>query len=223
MNFNITIDVTPGTARRLAYLGTTLLVLGGTAAAYAVPVTFVSQQKLTAAQLNENFGHLDSRLTEVRDALASKADAQLVPVVTEWQMYSPSLTTSSGIGIANQTTNGYYRRVGDTLEARVYTLFTGAPNSGASWWQWGLPANLAIDSSKVGPNALATVGSGGAYQNPRQSVALGAYVRTSKSVSVSGIGGESPYINDTVPVTFDNGASISFEFSVPIQGWTATQ
>ena len=222
MNINIRLDITPDSARRLAGLGVTLLVLGGAAAAYAgVPVTFVSQQKLTAAQLNENFADLDGRLTTLNAALAGKGDKGTIPIITPWQSYSPVLTTKQGANVENQTSTGYFRRVGDTLEARFFTLFTGAPNSGSPWWQWGLPDGLKIDLLKVGPIAYLSVGHGSASSASAEQGLLDAYVRSAQTVTAGG--SELPYVTDTMPVVFDGGAVITLDIKVPIEGWSVTE
>jgi hypothetical protein len=221
VNVRITIDLTPGTARRLAWLSASLLLLGGAAVAYAVPNTFVSQQKLTAAQLNENFGHIDAQLTEVGNALSSKAEAEQIPVLTEWVAYSPILTTNKGIVVANQVTTGFYRRVGDALEARVSTRFLGPPASGAVWWQWSLPNGLTIDTDKVGPVGVDALGSGTVSNGSSPLWMVASYMRSSVGISISPANSASFHISDTSPVTLDKDALISFEFRVPIEGWGA--
>jgi hypothetical protein len=224
VEIKITLDVTPGTAKRLAYVGLTLVALGATAGAYAaLPVKFQSQQKLTAAQLNQNFDDLDGRVNATGDALAAKADKQQVPIITDWQSYVPTLTTQKGVDVSNQTSTAFYRRVGDTLEVRFFTVFSAKPTSGALWWQWGLPGNLLIDLTKNGEIGLAAVGSGTAQQGEAQIVSLSAYVRSNKGVSATGAGSGSYYINDTVPVALDAGGQVTLDFRVPIVGWSATQ
>jgi hypothetical protein len=223
VKLNITIDVTPGTARRLIWITLTLLVAGIAGAAYAVPVTFVSQQRLTAQQLNQNFQDLDVRLNEVSAALAEKARQDEVPIITEWQAYTPAFTSKEGVEVSNQITKGYYRRVGDTLEVRAYTAFDGPPNSGSQWWAWGLPEDLTIDFDKAGPGGHTSLGHGGAYPSGALAIALDCYARTSRSISATGAGSESPYFNDTTPFVVGAGDQIAIVFTVPIQGWTVTE
>jgi len=223
VNVNIRIDLTPGTARRLAYIGLTLLVGCIATVAYALPVTFVSKQKLTASQLNQNFEDLDTRLSATEAALAAKADKAQVPMITGWATYTPTLTTKEGAAVGNQSSVGYYRRVGDSLEVRIATTFTAAPQSNTLWWQWGLPSDLAIDPSASGRVAGTTIGGGLAQQGSTQTFALGPYVRTSKGISASPAGTGSSFINDSNPVAFGAGAEITLYFTVPIQGWTMTQ
>lgn len=58
MKIELSFEVKPGTARRVAVLGTTLIMLGAATAVYASQVTFTSGQALTAADLNNNFNEL---------------------------------------------------------------------------------------------------------------------------------------------------------------------
>jgi len=223
VNINIRIELSPGTARRLAYLGLTFLVAGVTTVAYALPVTFVSQHKLTASQLNQNFEDLDARLSAATSALEEKADKQQVAVVTGWKSYTPSLTTDRGDSVDNQSSTGHYRRVGDSLEVRIATKFRAAPQTKAKWWQWGLPDDLTIDGSANGEVAAMTVGGGMAQQGSTENFALGPYISSSKGVSASPAGTGSSLVNETNPVVFQNSGIVTLHFTVPIQGWTVSQ
>jgi hypothetical protein len=219
MNIKVSIDFTPGSAKRLAYVCLTTVAVGVSAVAYAaLPVRFQSQQKLTASDLNENFESLEVRL----GALTDKLENLRMPVVTEWQTYVPRLTTSAGAAVGDQISTAFYRRVGDTLEVHLFTQFSGAPETGAPWWQWSIPDNLQIDFTKIGLAGQAIVGSGAAAQTAAKTVALQAYVRGPWSISASGAGSGSFYLNETVPVAFDSGGSVALEFRVPIVGWSAT-
>lgn len=222
MNINLRIDITPGSAKRAAYIGLTLLAFGLAGVAYAVPVTFTSHQKLTAEQLNQNFGDLDARVATLSAALALETEQSKVPVITEWQSYTPQLTTWEGNPVTGHTSTGYYRRVGDSIEVRTVSTFTAEPNSGTKkWWQCSIPEGLTIDT-KAGALGETIVG-GGAAQRRDQNFVLATYVRSSTGVSAVPNGTASVYINDHNPIDFSNEAYLSFDFTVPIVGWTATQ
>lgn len=221
MNINIKVEITAGTTRRLAYLGLTLLIFGISAAAYALPARFMSHERLTAAQLNEHFGALDERITAASSSLTEKAEKSQVPIVSEWTSYSPTLATNKSDPVAAQTTQGYYRRVGDTLEARLFTEFTAPPNSEALWWMWSLPEGLTIDSSKVGAVGLFSIGTA-FTECDEVDFPMMVYVRKPQAVSAAPPGAND-FINDTSPCAYAANANIVLQFSVPIQGWTVTQ
>jgi hypothetical protein len=62
----ISIEVKPGTAKRvLTIAGGLALIIGVVAVARAVPITFNNGEVLTAEQLNMNFTNLESRLAAV--------------------------------------------------------------------------------------------------------------------------------------------------------------
>lgn len=219
---NIKINVTPGTARRLCYVGLTMLISGAATVAFAVPVTFVNHQKLTAAQLNQNFADLDAKLAAVSAALELVAARTEAPLVTAWGAYTPELLTDRSAPVLSQTTTGFYRRVGDSLEVRLVTLFTGAPASGAKWWRWSVPNGLTIDLAKTTPDNAVTIGTGLAQQNP-SNIVLNCYVVNTNTVSAIPHGNLTYRINDDIPLSFDAGSSVSLFFSVPIEGWTPTR
>jgi hypothetical protein len=219
---NLNINVTPGTARRLCYVAATLLISGAATAAFAVPVRFVSQQKLTAAQLNQNFAAVDAKLATVTAALELLSARVDAPIVTTWIAYTPELSTDRNAPVLRQTTTGFYRRVGDSIEVRVVTLFTAAPASGAKGWRWSLPKGLAIDLTKTTPDNAVTIGTGLAQQNP-SNIVLNCYVVDTNSISAIPHGNLTYRINDDLPFSFAEGSSISLFFSVPIEGWTATR
>jgi hypothetical protein len=223
MNIDIRIDITPGSARRAAYVGLTLLVLGLAGIASAVPVKFTAGQRLTAEQLNQNFSDLDEKVAALTMVLQSKADKTPSPVVTEWQEYTPELRTDKDALVGGQIVTGYYRRVGDSLEATVVASFTAAPNSGAKCWQVTVPAGLAIDVEKLGGIGTVFVGGGFAQRPEQNNVVLGTYVRTPTGVSAVADGAMRHFLDDDTPIAFGKDASLSLYFTVPIVGWTATQ
>lgn len=219
---HITIEISAATARRLAGIALTLLVGGVAGAAYALPVTFESGARLTADQLNQNFGELDQRLASALDALNGKANRDELPVITEWKAFEPQLVDNRGIVVEGQVGTGFYRRVGDSLELRVYCSFSGVPQQTAIWWQWLLPDDLNIDLLRAGAVGLATVGGGLAQTGESANFSLEAYVRSSRGVSATPSGGRSYYLDESNPTVVGPGSQLSLYATVPIVGWTVT-
>ena len=62
MKIEINVNLSAASARRLAVVGSTLVILGVAAVAYAVPVTFSANKTLKAAELNSNFSNLEGRV-----------------------------------------------------------------------------------------------------------------------------------------------------------------
>ena len=70
----LTIEIKPGTVRRVAVLGATFAIIGAAAIAYAVPIpylVFQSKKTLGAAQLTDNFSNIEGRLSNVESRLAA--------------------------------------------------------------------------------------------------------------------------------------------------------
>jgi hypothetical protein len=79
MKIEFRIDVTPGTARRVAIVGTTLILVGVGAVAYASQIRFTSGQTLTAADLNNNFDELYGRLAALEARPSTSAFCGATP------------------------------------------------------------------------------------------------------------------------------------------------
>lgn len=79
MKIEFSFELKPGTARRIAAVGATFIVLGAAAAVYASQVTFSPGQALTAADLNNNFNELYAR---GGNAIWKDATGAVMPVVS---------------------------------------------------------------------------------------------------------------------------------------------
>ena len=145
--------------------------------------------------------------------------------VTNWASYTPTLTHNSG-GATNVTVTGRYRRVGDTLEARVALSFTGTPaNFNGAFLS--LPS-VTIDTTKLSvTSANQTLGTALIYNADvtQQNVAIVMYSSTS-TVELRWLmsqGTNSPSIYNTVaqdsPIVVAVNDIMTGTFSVPISGW----
>ncbi|HEY2410546.1 MAG TPA: hypothetical protein VGI10_31300 [Polyangiaceae bacterium] len=156
-------------------------------------------------------GALDTRI---------KALETGVPKVTAWTEFAvnagPSPLTPTG-SITNSSTTARWRRVGDSVQLRVETIFTGAPTpTGALFWL--LPASLVgnVTSASRGNVGTARVWSGGtslAQMCEAELTAAGnelyAYCTGAGQLTTS-----SP-----IASPFE----VDFEVWYPVQGWTVTQ
>lgn len=211
MEIKLKIEVTAQTARRVAAVGTTLLVIGIAAVVHALPVTFTPNTTLTASQLNENFSDLDKRLTAVTGAL---------PAVTEWVSYSPVISGGS-TAISTQTTSAKWRRVGDSVEVRLDTNFTGCAVAGQL--HWSLPSGVVPDTTKLPSNGNPQLGTGTLYNVDSYAISplfvggSGANTYVGADISPSNVTG-GIYCS-----SIGNGnREVRMEFSVPVKGWTST-
>jgi len=114
------------------------LLLVGAVALGDVPVTFAAGDTLKAADLNENFEALDKRLADL-------------PTITGWVPYTPVVT--GGSTELTATGAARWRRVGDTLEVSIDSLFSTC-STGNATLSWSLPVGLIPDYAKLsGSNA----------------------------------------------------------------------
>jgi hypothetical protein len=139
--------------------------------------------------------------------------APMGPAMTDWGNVA---WTPTGTWTTNTTYTGFYRRVGDSLEAWVYTSLSGAPTGN---YTINLPSGLSINTAKLITSGIATpIGEAAAiHSNYYNGVVLYA---SSTSVQVATNAGSAAW-NATSPVTWASGDSQSVHFTVPIVGWSS--
>lgn len=201
-------------------IGAACLVSGGWAFAGASLHTWKSGELLTAADLNGNFANHDNRISTLEGAPKP-------PAVSEWQPYTPDVKTDIGDPIATTpvaqlpgwpavTSTGQWRRVGDSVEVSIDTVFPSCSANRAIVWY--LPPGLKPDAAKLS-GYYVPIGTA-ITVNPSQNV-VGAYEIVSMGLL------DFVEIQPLTPgVTADcslygNGGEARLHFSLPIQGWTA--
>ncbi|HEY4159024.1 MAG TPA: hypothetical protein VGM29_13035 [Polyangiaceae bacterium] len=157
-------------------------------------------------------GALDTRI---------KALETGVPKVTTWTEFAvnagPAPLTSAG-SITNGSTTARWRRVGDSVQLRVETIFTGAPTPSGQLF-WALPASLLANVTSV---SRANVGTAVVWTNGT-SLAQTCEVELTAAGNelyayCTGAGGP---LTTTSPVSPP--AEVDFDVWYPVQGWTVTQ
>ena len=160
----------------------------------------------------------------------SRVTAPIGPVVTDWVSYTPTITTSSG-SITNYTASGKYRRVGDSVQVFGSIKFSAASAAFAQLYAT-LPSGLSIDTAKVNPNQQTIIGSCGAldsgianYTGGSVFVQLPSYVYLAPSAVTTHAGTApvvTPGFSNTFPITFNTNDEISWEYEVPVTGWSSS-
>jgi hypothetical protein len=160
------------------------------------------------------------RVTSLHDAATADGLVAGTAVITEWQSYMPTLNARvSGAVVANQSSKGMWRRVGDTVEVRIDTVFSAAPSGGGTcpdFWVWSLPAGLTPDTAKQ----AGVAGSGTAYLPGSRNAKLHPF---SFGGGVAAEGDADCYVNSMSPFAFGPNSAVSLAAAIPIAGWTATQ
>jgi hypothetical protein len=174
----------------------------------SVPHTFVPNEPLTAANLNSNFAGLDTRVGTL------ETNAAAMPTITRWAAYTPTVSSGGGAAIATQTSTGFWRRVGDTVEISIDTMFTACSAAGSL--RWSLPAGVVPDATKLAfVNML--VGTGLTYGpagiRGLYAIAQGASPFIIPDLTTGGGGGIT--CND-IGI---GGVDTRLTFSLPVQGW----
>jgi len=204
----------PSWVSRAVKVATPILLIASAGVAFSAPTTFTAGQTLKAADLNAAFANVPTT-ADLNTAVAK------LPTTSEWTSYTVAVTagttpvTTTVDGAATST--GYYRRVGDTLEVMIDTVFPAC--SAAGQLEWSLPTGLTPDAGKL-PGAYTVVGS---------AIVINATTATTKTTTVSAqIGWSTPAValergSTTGGMTcadIGNGGGTRMRFSIPIQGWT---
>lgn len=154
------------------------------------------------------------------------------PPISEWSTYTPTVTYSSGAA-TNVTTSGKYRRVGDTLQAQVSMVFSGA-SAAFSGPVFSLPSGLSFDTAKFSATAsrdqiigYAQISDSG---NTNYSGIAARYVSATtfdcfSAMSVATHTGSVPVaglvFSSTYPFTLGANDSTTCFIEAPISGWGA--
>lgn len=138
-------------------------------------------------------------------------------VVTDWVAYTPTIT---GFGTPTAV-NGFYRRVGDSIEVTgSYTA--GTPTAVAA--QISLPTGLAINTAKLSSTANAGyLGVGHRNNNEMWSVFSDGSTTGSVFLNRDAATGAVGFFAKTLANVSNASDDWMFNFMVPILGWGTTQ
>ena len=139
--------------------------------------------------------------------------------ITDWVSYTPT-----GSWVSNTTYTGYWRRIGDSLEAQVKVATSGAPTSATL--TVNLPSGLTIDTAKLTNSAtlLNTLGQGAASDSGSTYILSTSYNSTTSVVAVyqNSTGGSETVVTQAAPFTFGASDYVVLSFKVPILGWSSS-
>ncbi len=157
------------------------------------------------------------------------ANYQYGTPVTDWQSYTPTLSTVSGT-ITNSIPVGKYRRVGDTLQVKAAITFSAAAGTYGSLYL-SLPSGLSIDTTKLSyishTPGTDFFGDGHIIGTDASQVVItygGAATNVAIQVVRTASGTNPVATPDAVlsQTTFNANDGLDLQFSVPIQGWSSS-
>ena len=128
--------------------------------------------------------------------------------------------TPTGNWVANTTYSGFWRRVGDCLEAQLGAAITGTPTS--AQLSFSVPSGPVIDTTKlttVNSAVVPIVGTAILFQHGVSSFQAQAIVPTGASPTTVVIRSDAGNTTQITPFTFTNGDFVSVQIRVPIVGW----
>lgn len=146
-------------------------------------------------------------------------DVVLGPALSDWVEFTPT-----GSWDTNVTYSGFWRRVGDSMEAVVRILCSGAPNSVAL--TVNLPSGYDVDTNKISSTTATVanaVGWGLLLDSGTREYAAQVTYNSSSSVAVratTDYAVTTNVVDHDSPFTFANNDEVNLFFRVPIQGWS---
>jgi len=164
---------------------------------------------------------------DIDDVTVDKSDPQVVGSMSNWRSFTPlwtDATTDPVIG--NGTLKGVYRRVGDSAQVKVLMVAGTTTTFGSGGgWRFSLPLGLSMDrtSDKINeaggfayPNGFGWIFSPTSAQ--RQALFIGVEGSDTDDVIAFRTGGSTIDANE--PFVWTTGDSVTFEYTVPIEGWS---
>ena len=150
-------------------------------------------------------------------------------VDTPWVSFTPIWTTNAGTLPTVSTDQGWWRRVGDSMEIRIFRVYTGA-GTGGGVHILTVPGGRTIDlsGSKMstavgGTGAQGQLGGGSWYDDTlsgtQAGISVTGYPHSSTQIGVIPNGSASTGVN----TLFGNNDRLAAVFKVPIVGWEASQ
>lgn len=152
-------------------------------------------------------------------------------VITDWQSYTPTVTSFSGAP-TNYTATGRWRRIGDSIAVEGAMTFSGA-SAVYSGLLVSLPTGLTVNQTKFPATLWQIVGTSSWFDNGISGYTTGGALFESSTPTtislytsaINTFSGTAPSVaarpGNTFPFTQGNGDIISWEFTVPIVGWSS--
>lgn len=140
------------------------------------------------------------------------------PKTTGWVSYTPAWTASVNPAIGDGTLEGWWRRVGDSMEIRVRMVAGSTTTFGTGDWSLGVPAGFTVDSTKI--TDADACGSGLAYDSDGTLRNLLGILADATNSAFTAVGdGQTVQVQSSSPFTWASGDSLTLTATVPISGW----
>ena len=142
------------------------------------------------------------------------------PVITDWAIYTPTVTAASGT-LTNYTTNFSWRRVGSDIEVKGVLIFSGAPGTWTNP-RFSLPAGLTTTANSYDQ----TIGSAAMLDSGSNTYPGGIYFISNSVVETLVLNTAAAALSNltasqTVPFTWASPDQVRVSFKVPIAGWSS--
>lgn len=145
-------------------------------------------------------------------------------IPTDWQVYTATITHSSG-GMTNGTTSALYRRVGGDIEVMATTAF-GAASAAFTGYAISLPSGLTVDTGRLSNvNAFVTQLGWSHYLDIGVASFTGTVLyNTTTTMLLQASNAAGTYltnnsVTNTIPFTYGANDAISCVFKCPITNW----
>jgi len=194
--------------------------------AAAIAIAAVAKADRPDRKPVEAKANVEARLAALESAFRSP----IAPVITDWKAYAPTVT-GDAMTIDNATIEGYYRRVGDSVEVQIGTSFTQIPTDDrgarvSGRLVWTLPMGLVFDDRKAirSLGGVAAISSGVADEHICEAditvAGTGVYALCDRG---AGAAGRTAQLTTAWPhaIAGKQPIGVLFQLRFPVKGWTA--
>ena len=150
-------------------------------------------------------------------------------IITEWEAYTPVFYTSSGYTMPLSSSDGYWRRVGDTVEFYGNVILDTISVPSGDFIRLQMVTGLQTDHDKIGefPTAIGIANTydgsntwGGVLTNSTPDDD-GFWIMGTAGTAQGNTLTTQGFWRSATPYSWNSGDEITFKGSVPVVGWTA--
>lgn len=132
------------------------------------------------------------------------------PSLTAWVAYTPTISDSTNMNVRQ----GFWRRIGDSMELRVGLEWNGA--GAGTTLTVALPSGVTMDTAKLPINTVLSLGNGQWYDASANRKIIAVRYNSTTTLSFDASAGSSS-LNGT---DFADQDDLTFQILIPITGWT---
>lgn len=140
-------------------------------------------------------------------------------VITDWVSYSPTFTAAAGgATVGNGTLEGWWRRIGDSMEVMVALTWGSTTSAGSGESRFSIPSGFTVDDSKKISDLRGVCWAYDSSASGNRHAGIGIVVN-SAGEELRTLCDNNSTTDATNPFTWASGDSIQFITDFPVLEW----